>query len=232
MNFLSNENYKLLYEIVTENITNDIDTFNKVFNDFGNLNKNNTENYDLITYNKQFITLLQTIVHNKPELISQKRKVTFENKLEEHKHNFLSYALKPPPIPNFVDKTDNSNLDHIDTLIQQTLLKRNYEQVTSFNNNNNNNNNKPRKIKIQNQLNQDTLTNDAIILDNSLNNIIEIDPIDNLFTKLKNKNNEPINEDNIKQTKQNEEINEYINIIQTNINNIVELFEKIKLLIK
>jgi len=241
MNFLSNENYKLLYEIVTENITNDVDVFNKVFQDFGNLNKNNTEQNDLITYNKQFITLLQTIVHNKPELISQKRKVTFDNKLEEHKQHFLSYSVKtPPPTPNFVDKTDNSNLEHIDALIQQTILKRNYEQITPVHNNNNNNN-KPRKIQIQHQLEQDTLTNDAIILDTTINT--ENDPIANLFSKLQNKINEPINsvvllDTNIKQpnqtnqTNQNEEIQNYINIIQTNINNILQSFEKIKLLIK
>jgi chemotaxis protein histidine kinase CheA len=76
-------------QLNTAILISDNNMYKLEINDFGNLNKNNTENQDLITYNKQFLTLLQTIVHNKPELLSQKRKVTFENKLEEHKHNFL-----------------------------------------------------------------------------------------------------------------------------------------------
>lgn len=223
MNFLSNDNYKLLYEIVKENITTDIEIFNKVFNDFGNLNQNNTENYDLITYNKQFLTLLQSIIHNKPEVAAHKRKVTFDNKLEEHKQHFLSYIPKPPPTPDFVDKPDTTNIDPIDTLIQQTLLKRNYEPIAPVNK-------KPRKIQIQNQpIEQDTLTNEAILLDTT-----EDDPIANLFSKLQ-QHNTNTNSSGV-QTNPNittdEDINGYINTIQQNINNILDTFEKIKLLIR
>lgn len=237
MNFLSNENYKLLHEIVRETMTDDPDIFNKVFMDFGNLNKNNTEHYDLLTYNKQFLTLLQTIIHNKPDLLTQKRKVTFENKLEEHKQHFLSYSLKPPPTPNFVDTVDNSNLDHIDKLVQQTLLKRNYEldapSVTR----------KPRKIQIQSVVEEDTLTNDAILLD-----MEDSDPIAQLFSKLQNKINDtttttantttqpvmnPIPSDiHLNNTESdNNNINYHITIIQNNIANILESFDQIKVLI-
>lgn len=242
MNFSSNENYKLLYEIVTENITNDLDIFNKVFNDFSNLNQNNTENYDLITYNKQFLTLLQSVIHNKPEVASQKRKVTFDNKLEEHKQHFLSYMPKTPPTPDFLDKTDNTNLDHIDTLIQQTLLKRNYEPITTPNTR------KPRKIQIQaHPIDQDTLTKDAIILDNTTSSSSSsvkdkdtdiTDPLANLFSKLQNKINDNVSQITIPtqtpipiNTKQTDDIHTCINTIQTNINNILETFEKLKLLL-
>lgn len=241
MNFLSNENYKILYEIVTENITNDVDIFNKVFQDFGNINQNNTESYDLMTYNKQFLTLLQSVIHNKPEVAAQKRKVTFDNKLEEHKQHFLSYIPKQPPTPDFSDKPDNTDLGNIDALVQQTISKRNYVPLIQINKKLNNPNHQPlpqqqpqhtpRKIQIQTQpIEQDTLTKDAIVLDN----IGVQDPIANLFSKLQHKiNDNPIPPSHTQPIEMiQDDIYTYMNTIQTNINNIVETFEKIKLLYK
>ena len=234
MNFSTNDNYKLLREIVSENITTDMEVFNKVFKDFGK--NTNMETVDLMVYNKQFLTLLQTIIHNKndystAEALSQKRKVSFDNKLEEHKQHFLSYTPKPPHIPDFVDKTDNTNLGNIDQLIKQTLLTRNYEPPPTKQQQQ-----QPqvRKINIQQQpLEHDTLTQDAINLDSP-----EVDPIANLFLKLQNKKTES---QQSQQQPQPEQPNSVVDVsntipihlqnIQNNINNIIESFEKLKLLI-
>jgi hypothetical protein len=246
MNFSTNENYKLLREIVTENITTDIDIFNKVFQDFSK--NSNTDTNDLMLFNKQFLTLLQTIIHNKTDYsssaaaVSQKRKVSFDNKLEEHKQHFLSYTPKPPHIPDFLDKSDNTTLGNIDNLIKQTLLNRNYEPIPTPINK------PPRKINIHQSLEHDTLTQDAINLDS---NDTVADPITTLFSKLQNKNSTNTSTNMNTNTTTNTNNNESIIIdiqqtsvvdssntipihlqnIQNNINNIVESFEKLKLLL-
>lgn len=242
MNFSSNENYKLLCEIVTENITTNLDVFNKVFTDFSKT-MSTTDTVDLMLYNKQFLTLLQTIIHSNPDTTSsnavyQKRKVSFDNKLEEHKQHFLSYTPKPPNIPDFLDKPDNKPIENIDNLIKQTLLYRNYEPVPVSSTNK-----PPRKINIHQSVDHDTLNDDAINLDSN-----EPDPVLTLFSKLQNKKTEPIepppippNEhknNNITQINSNQSVVDssntipiHLHNIQQNINNIIESFEKLKLLI-
>jgi hypothetical protein len=234
MNFSSNENYKLLCEIVTENITTNLDIFNKVFTDFSKT-MSTTDTVDLMLYNKQFLTLLQTIIHSNPDTTSsnavyQKRKVSFDNKLEEHKQHFLSYTPKPPTIPDFLDKADNKSLDNIDTLIKQTLLNRNYEPLPVSSSLNKH----PRKINIHQSLDHDTLNDDAIILDSN-----DTDPVLNLFSKLQNKKTEPTEQiNNIIQINSTQSVVDssnpipvHLHNIQQNINNILESFEKLKLLI-
>lgn len=137
MNFLSIDNYNLLYGIVKENITDDSVLFDTIFKDFGHREKGT-----LMTLNKKFLKVMNDLVPKTPIA----KKVTFDAKCDLHEQNFLSYIPKPPPTPIFADMPAKDVLKNIDDIMKETLAYRQYETIptkkstilpTSTNNNTN-----------------------------------------------------------------------------------------------
>jgi len=123
MSFLSADNHAVLAELVRENITPDSMLFDNVFKDFGN-----RERGPLIELNKKFLTIMNDIVHT-----SQKpKKVSFDQQIETHRQNFLSYSPKPPTIPIFADNPSVDNLRNISEIVQDAMETRKYDIATTI----------------------------------------------------------------------------------------------------
>ena len=123
MSFLSTDNRAVLSELVKENLTPDMMLFDNVFKDFGN-----RERGPLIELNKKFLTIMKDIVQN----IQKPRKVSFDQQIETHRQNFLSYAPKPPTIPVFADKPSVDNLRNISEIVQDAMETRKYDIATTI----------------------------------------------------------------------------------------------------
>ena len=120
MNFLSIDNYNLLYGIVKEHITDDPVLFDTLFNDFGHREKGT-----LMTLNKKFLKVMNDLVPKTPTA----KKVTFDAQCNSHEQNFLSYIPKPPPTPIFADMPTKDVLKNIDEIMKETLAYRQYETI-------------------------------------------------------------------------------------------------------
>ena len=123
MSFLSADNHAVLAELVRENITPDIMLFDNVFKDFGN-----RERGPLIELNKKFLTIMKDLVQN----IQKPKKVSFDQQIETHRQNFLSYSPKPPTIPIFADNPSVDNLRNISEIVHDAMETRKYDIATTI----------------------------------------------------------------------------------------------------
>jgi len=151
MAFLTQSNYNLLYNLVTETHTQiQPDFFQNVFLEFGR-----KENGPLMELNKKFIRKLMNKIstQNKlpppSQLIPQQtqslfsfnqidttrpqgmrsKNVTFDEQLELHKQHFQQFsAPTPPPTPVFSDDLTQPS-SGIDELMKKTLMERKYDTL-------------------------------------------------------------------------------------------------------
>lgn len=142
MEFLKKENYKLLLDIITEEVPNvNIQLFDSVFRKYGA--KEITSEKDLLALNKGFVFLFMNLitkpseqtfplVQNEPidathQKISQLKRVSFDTEVEKHRQHFQQLAAPPiPPMPNFSDDIKESKIN-LEALVKQTLMSRNYD---------------------------------------------------------------------------------------------------------
>ena len=148
--FLTNENMKLIWDVLMENelFNNQTKDFLIKINYLVNQNTqpfyeeeiNKKQNISLMELNKKFISLLLNHIHqnllkgqnSKKELVTSEeiqnhKQTQFEKELNQKQKEFTnSMSLPIPPTPEFQDKMDEP-LSELELEIKKTMAQRNYD---------------------------------------------------------------------------------------------------------
>jgi hypothetical protein len=190
-NFLSKQNKGLIWDILDENLTIDINYKPEVFNllesnfvPFYEKEKHNSGS--LIDLNKKYIMLIKNYVNknfnNKPDYKKEKQELItsqdinknnqkqFDAKFNYHKTDFDNMInLKKPEVPEFAINNSDVPLKETDKLIEEIIKNRNYDiSIIHKNNDKNNDNN-----KIDNSINQKELNKNSTFRNININEEID-----------------------------------------------------------
>jgi hypothetical protein len=185
MSFLSKKNEYLLYDVTTEYVKIDHNSFSVLFAEFGKTRGN--QGMTLMEMNQQF--LLSIINRNSPSSPSsssistqsqfqqqqqqqqqqimpsrpqgaRSKNVSFDEQLELHKQHFQQFAMPPPPTPpNFKDADVDIPPDNLELLMRKAQSERKYDALPPSGQQG------PRKLQIGSVIEDDNVKGDFIDID-------------------------------------------------------------------